>query len=518
MNFRQLLEEKAAKNGDKIFLYHKDLEVSYRQINNYANKCADMFQKLGVGPGDKVALILPNCPEFLYAWFGLSKLGAVEVPINSRLRGMALRHQIVYPECKGVVIGKGYVDALDEISAQLTSLQFIVVVGLEGEEGDKLLSFNSLFDQSSAQFLPEVLFSDEHPISIMFTSGTTGVAKGVVNSHEAYLAAGRDLVRLLEVTPEDRCYVCLPLFHGNPQMMVVMTTLMADCAMVLAEKFSASGFWEEINRYQATMFSYVGTILAILCKQQIKAGEGNNSVRFCFGGGAPKQIWEEFKRRFNVEILEAYGLIEAGCVTTINRPDSVRFGSVGTPRECFEVKMFNDKDEDAPAGEVGEIVVRPLKPYHMFSGYYRMPEDTLKSYRNLWFHTGDLGWLDSDGYFHFAGRLKHVIRRKGENISPYEIENIINTHPKVLECAVVGVPDDIAGEEIKACIVAKPGMEIRPEEIISWCPGKIADFMVPRYIQFKDRLEKTASEKIQAFKLKDEGIGDAWDREKSAGK
>lgn len=514
MNFGKFLEDKSVLNGNKTFLYFKDLSVSYIQINEYANKCANLFKDLGVKTGDKVALMLPNCPEFLYAWFGLSKIGAVEVPINSRLIGQPLFHQIYHTECKGIVTSYDLLSSFNGFEDYIEKLDFVLIIDWDSEQKDNLFSFRRLISVASAVAPGEVLLPKGQPISIMFTSGTTGVAKGVVNSHDAYLAAGHDIARIMGVTSDDRCYVCLPLFHGNPQMMVVMTTLAANCAMILAEKFSASQFWSDIERYQATFFSYVGTILAILCKQPVRDGEGNNTVRFCFGGGAPNPVWEEFRRRFNVEILEAFGMIEAGCVTTINNPGEVRFGSVGKIRECFDVKLLNEDDEEVTVGEIGEIAVRPLRPYYMFSGYYRAPEETLDSYRNLWFHTGDLGWRDKDGYHYFSGRKKHVIRRNGENISPYEIEEVINSNPNVLECAVVGVSDEIAGEEIKACVVLKPGTQLRPVEIINWCEGKLAKFMLPRYIHIKDTIEKTASEKIQVFKLKEEGIKNAWDSKK----
>jgi crotonobetaine/carnitine-CoA ligase len=205
-------------------------------------------------------------------------------------------------------------------------------------------------------------------------------------------------------------------------------------------------------------------------------------------------------------------MIEAGCVTTINRDDKERFGSVGIPRDCFDVKIMSQRDEEVAIDEIGEIVIRPRETSVMFDGYYNMADTTVESLRNLWFHTGDKARKDKDGFFYFEGRVKHTIRRKGENISSEAIENVINACPKVLESAVVGVPDEIARQEIKAYIIAGPAVDLSPEEVIEWCGRGLPDFMVPRYIEFRDHFDKTASEKIQKYKLQEEGIGKAWDR------
>jgi len=299
-------------------------------------------------------------------------------------------------------------------------------------------------------------------------------------------------------------------------MMAVMSALWVGGSLALAERFSASKFLEEAKRYRATYFTYVGTVLTILCKQPEKPDDGDNPLRLAFGGGAPKNELRIMEKRFKVKIYEAYGMIEAGCITTINQKGEIRFGSVGKQRHCFEVRIANERDESIPDGEVGEILVRPREPFVMFDGYYNMPETTLKSYRNLWFHTGDKARMDEDGYLYFEGRVKDTIRRKGENISSEAIEHVLNAHPKILESAVVGVPDDIAEEEIKAYVIPKEEESITPQSVIDWCRKGLPNFMVPRYIEFTKRFEKTGSEKIRKFKLKEKGIGKAWDLMKDA--
>lgn len=218
--------------------------------------------------------------------------------------------------------------------------------------------------------------------------------------------------------------------------------------------------------------------------------------------------------RFGVRIYEAYGMIEAGCVTSLNRQRVYQFGSMGVPRDCLEIRIADEQDEEVPRDSAGEIQVRPREPFVMFDGYFGLPELTLAAFRNLWFHTGDRGRIDTHGFVYFEGRMKNTIRRKGENISPEAIENILNAYPKVLESAVVGVPDEVAGEEIKAFIIPKPGGDPSPEEIVAWCREGLPEFMIPRFIEFRKEFPKTGSEKIQKYKLFPEQGGTTWDRMK----
>ncbi|MCX5907725.1 MAG: AMP-binding protein, partial [Deltaproteobacteria bacterium] len=382
---------------------------------------------------------------------------------------------------------------------------------LSGSEG---LSFRDWIQSFPQHDPPEFEMDDDHPLSIMFTSGTTGPSKGVLNGQNAYIRCGSDCAKLLGLTAEDRCYVVLPLYHGNPQMMAVMTALWIGGSIVISERFSASRFLDEARRYGVTYCTYVGTILTTLCKQPPKPDDREHSLRLGFGGGASQDVWQTMENRFGIRVYEAYGMIEAGCVTSVNRPHDYRFGSMGIPRDCLEVRIADEQDEELPRGTSGEIQVRPREPFVMFDGYYGLPEITLAAYRNLWFHTGDRGRMDKDGFVYFEGRLKNTIRRKGENISPEAIENILNAHPQVLESAVVGVPDEVAGEEIKAYIVLPPGESLSPEELVAWCQEGLPDFMIPRYIEFRKEFPKTGSEKIQKYKLAQEPGGLTWERMK----
>jgi crotonobetaine/carnitine-CoA ligase len=393
---------------------------------------------------------------------------------------------------------------------ELTLAVFDLAGGRVEIEGARSLS--RLFEGASAEAVEGDSPKGGDPLIITYTSGTTGFPKAVLNPHRAYLAAAEDLRDSLGMKPEDIIYSCLPLYHANPQVYCVLTALVTGASVALAERFSASRFWREIRAYQATAFSYVGAVLPILLSQPEKEEEKDSPARKCFGGGAPKEVHQAVTRRFGVQVCELYGMSETGTWNTINRPGKIKAGSVGQIRESFEVKVFDDQDEEVPRGVVGEIVVRPKKPFLMFSGYYRMPEETLKDFRNLWFHTGDLGRVDGEGYFYFCGRKKESIRRGGEEITPYEIEKILTDHPAVAEAAAVGVPDPILGEEIKAYLVLREGQGVEPRELIARCQERLPKFMIPRYLEFVPALPKTASEKVQKVALKSRGIGSAWDR------
>lgn len=335
------------------------------------------------------------------------------------------------------------------------------------------------------------------------------------NSHRAYITAAKDLAKYAELSSEDRIYSSLPLYHVNPQVYCVLTALVADASVIVAERFSASKFWDDVRKYKATVFSYVGAVLPILLAQPERPNDKDVPARKCFGGGAPKEVYERVTERFSVEVLELYGMSETGTWNTINRPGKGKAGSVGQVREGFEIKIFDDEDNELPPERIGEIAIRPTKPFIMFDGYYKSPEETANCSRNWWFHTGDLGKIDQDGYYYFCGRKKESIRRGGENISPYEIEKVIDEHPKVAESAAFGIPDPIVGEEIKVAVVLHPGQRISPEEILAWCESKLPKFMVPRYIEFVPELPKSASQKVQRVVLSKQGLTPTtWDKQK----
>jgi crotonobetaine/carnitine-CoA ligase len=514
----ELIEDRAKRNGDKTFLRFKDQNFSYDEINRFSNRCAHAFQNQGVMKGDKVSIMLPNCPEFLYVWFGLAKCGAVEVPVNTSYKGEFLRHIVDQSDSKIFVIAEEFLDRLKLIEKSLNKLEKVVVLGdLEKQKTSEfkipMMGWNEFFKSSGAPV--DVVVYPWDPISIVYTSGTTGLSKGALGSHNFWIVCAEKILEYRDGKKEDIFLTFLPLYHFNAQVLTTLIVLIVEAQMVLLDRFSASRFWDEIRHYGATQFNYLGAVMPILAKQPERGDDLDNPARIALGAGCPPAVMEEVEKRFGIKCLEGFGMTEIGIPIHVKVNDRRR-GSCGRPMDIYEVKLFNDRDEEVPLGEVGEIAFRPRVPFVMMSEYYRMPEKTLEAFRNLWFHTGDLARKDEDGYFYFVDRKKDALRRRGENISSFEVERAINTHPKVLESAAVAVQSELAEDEVKICVVLKPGETLLPEDLIRYANDRMPHFAVPRYVEFMESLPKTPTERVQKYLLKQAGVTpNTWDREKA---
>jgi crotonobetaine/carnitine-CoA ligase len=314
-------------------------------------------------------------------------------------------------------------------------------------------------------------------------------------------------------TAEDTLYTCLPLYHGNAQNLTTMPALLANGRLALGKRFSASHFWNDIRRYGATVFNFVGTMIPILYKQEPTGNDLDNPVRLARGGNIPPKIWKEFENRFGLTLVETYGTTEGGSMW--NRPGG-KVGSIGKPPYFNEARIVDEADQALPSGKIGELIIRPKDPEEKWVEYYKEPEATHEKIRGGWFRTGDLAYQDEEGWFFFVGRKKDAIRRRGENISASEVELVIMSHPKVLECACFGVPSELGEDDVMVCIVLRPGMNLTHEEVIAFCEERMAYFMVPRYIEFIESLPKTPTERIEKYKLKATRPNEnTWDRDKS---
>lgn len=514
----ELLEDRAQRNGDRIFLRFKDQAFTYNEMNRYANRCANAFLNQGVAKGDKISIMLPNCPEYLHIWFGSAKAGAVEVPVNTSYKGEFLRHIVDQSDSKILLIAHEFLDRLKLIEDGLKKVQKVVVLGgLEKEEAAQYkiprMSFEEFFNAPEDPVDIKIYPSD--PQNIIYTSGTTGLSKGALGPHKFWIVVAEQLLPLREGGRDDIFYTFLPLYHMNAQCLTTITALLAEGQVVLSDKFSATRFWDEIRKYQATQFNYLGAVIPILAKQPEKPDDLDNPVRIAFGAGCPQSVMDYFEKRFGLTCMEGFGMTEIGIPVHTTLYDR-RPGSCGTPLPIYEIKLFDDEDNEVPVGEPGEIAFRPREPFTMMLEYYNMPDKTLESFRNLWFHTGDLAKRDEDGYLYFVDRKKDAIRRRGENISSFEVERAINTHPKVLESAAVAVKSELAEDEVKICVVLRPGETLTPEELIEYANDRMPYFAVPRYVEFMDSLPKTPTERVQKYLLKQQGItANTWDREKA---
>jgi crotonobetaine/carnitine-CoA ligase len=515
----ELLKDRLKRNADKIFLRFKGRNITYEEIDRFSNRCAHAFMNLGIAKEDKVSIMLPNCPEFIYLWFGLAKIGAVEVPVNTSYKGEFLRHIVDQSDSKILVIAYEFLDRLKLIEDELKKVQKVIVWGdLQNQEADgfkiPMMEFDDFFNSSDAPV--EVVVYPWDPISIIYTSGTTGLSKGALGSHNFWIVCAEKMLEYRDGKKEDIYLTFLPLYHFNAQVLTTLTVLIAEAQMVLLDRFSASRFWDDIRYYGATQFNYLGAVMPILAKQPEKADDFDNPARIALGAGCPPAVMEEVEKRFGIKCLEGFGMTEIGIPIHV-RVNDRRRGSCGKPMDIYELRLFDDQDREVPAGQIGEIVFRPREPFIMMSEYYKMPEKTLEAFRNLWFHTGDLARKDEDGYFYFVDRKKDALRRRGENISSFEVERAINTHPKVLESAAVAVQSELAEDEVKICVVLKRGEVLAPEELIEWANDRMPYFAVPRYVEFMESLPKTPTERVQKYLLKQAGVTpNTWDREKAA--
>jgi crotonobetaine/carnitine-CoA ligase len=360
---------------------------------------------------------------------------------------------------------------------------------------------------------PEVEVSPYDPSVILFTSGTTGPSKGALLTHNANVRAARATCDLMEYRAGETLFNAFPLFHVNARYTSVVPALWLDDArLVLHDRFSASRFWDIMREEGVTAFNFMGALVMMLFKQPERPDDADNPVRVAYGAPAPVAVLERFEQRFGLQLIEVYGSTElAACLE--NRPSARKIGTCGRPSPDYEVEIHDEHDRPVPPGVVGEIVVRPREPHIMVEEYWGNPEATVQAFRNLWFHTGDRGRMDEEGWFTFVDRVKDAIRRRGENISSWEVEQVLNDHEAVAESAAIGVPSELTEEEVLVAVVLKEGASLTPEELLDFAQERLPHFAVPRYVRFVDELPKNHAQRIQKTVLREQGIADAWDRE-----
>jgi crotonobetaine/carnitine-CoA ligase len=511
------IRQKAERNGDKVALEIMGERRTYVQLASEAARVASGFTGgLGLRAGDHVASMMKNSIPSVDLWFGLASAGVVEVPVNNANRGETLKYLLAQSRSAAVVVDEEYLERIAHLAPDLPELRH-VVVHREGDDGSPqfpdhvtLHELPSLYGDGTYPE-PDLALSDI--AVIMYTSGTTGPSKGAMLSHEANLSLARHTAWMVGYEPHDVLYSAFPLFHINARYTTVMAAIAADASAILDQRFSASAFWDMCRARGVTAFNYMGALLTILWKQPERADDADNPVRYGFGAPTPVELWEPFEERFGVRFTEIYGSTEVA--NTVQNPVWARkVGRAGRESPTYQVRVVDEKDRPLPPGEAGEIVVRPKKPFVAFSGYYEMPDKTVESWRNLWFHTGDRGRFDEDGYLTFIDRMKDCVRRRGENISSYEVESIVNTHEAVAESAVIGVSSELSEEEVMVCVVVKEGHTVSEVDLLDWCSPRMAHFAVPRFIRWMDALPKNASERVQKFRLREDGVtDDTWDRE-----
>jgi carnitine-CoA ligase len=520
----EVLRKRALTHHRETFLRFRDGDLSFGEVEILSNRAAQGFAAIGVDPGDHVALVLDNCPELVTAVFGLAKLGAVAVPVNTAYEGSLLAHVLATSDAVTVVADEAYVDRLAPIIDHLRKVRQVVVKtdhslppsGL-GRSGPPTVPFGRLLEHGDEPPQVEVSFSDLQ--AIMYTSGTTGPAKGVMVPHALALTCALDSLTYLDGWGK-RYYCPLPQFHAAGLWDGTMAALLSGSAIAITERFSASRFWEDVREFDANVALGVISMIPILLNQPPRPDDRDHSLETFYMGKSA--LDERFHARFGVHTVETYTSTEAG-IPIASPYGQWRTGSCGQENsERFEVAVVDEHDREVGPGEGGELVVRPRQPYVITTGYYGYWEHTARVFRNQWFHTGDRLSRDEDGYFTFLDRMKDAIRRRGENISAFDLEQEINLHPHVLESAAIGVPSELEEEEVKVVVVLQPGKELGPAELIRYCEERLPAFMVPRYVEFADELPRTANGKLAKHELRAQGdrglTSRTWDREAGSGK
>ncbi len=524
----KVLRVQAKKLGKKPFLqfgYKKPL--SFYQTNQLANKIANGLLGLGLEKGDKVAVYMPNSDDYVITWFGILKMGAVMVPINTAYKMDFLQYIIDSSDSKVLFIAEEYLDRMPPIAKKLPQLKHVVVWTRSGDTKfnrhgynfKKMVSYTKFVDsQKSAEPPVDITFMDY--ARLMYTSGTTGRSKGVVRPCAADYSSARNYAEIMDVGPDDVCFTCLPLFHSNAMVMTVYPALIKGAKALVEERYSASKFWKWIKDHGVTKFNIVGSMAYFMWNTPPVEEEKTHNVKLVLGSPAPHDIIEDFMKRFNIKFMEGYGLTEIGQCTWMRPGEPFRVGSCGKEAPGYEIKVTDpETDEEVARGEIGEIVVRPRIPNIMLHYYHKMPEKTVQDFRNFWFHTGDAGRMDKQGYIYFVDRVKDYIRRRGENISSFEVEKIVNSHPDVAESGTVGVKAEGGGyaeDEVMIVVVPEKGRKIDPVKLMKYLEPKMPHFMLPRFIRFEKSLPKTGTQRVQKNKLREKGITkDTWDREKA---
>jgi crotonobetaine/carnitine-CoA ligase len=498
-----LLRHNAEADPGRPFLTDADGALSRLETLLLAWRIGAGLRELGVEKGEPVALLLDNCREFVLTWFGLTCCGAVEVPVNPELVGRRLTHNLDHSRSRTLVVGAEYVGRIDAAADELDALQRLVVVGDAESERFQTIPWGQLLAADPGEAV-DVRFSD--PAAVMYTSGSSGPAKGVVLPHGQHYTNGFQAASQLGLTADDTLFVCLPLHHNMAQGYGVWPALVSGASVRLAPRFERRTFWAEVKASGTTVFPFVGAMLVLLAKLPPSEGERDHAVRVAFGVPVPAELHDRLEQRFGVRLVHGYGSTEATIVAWNTRVDRVP-GSCGPAVDGFELQIVDDDDRPLPPGGLGEICIRPREPFSMFSGYFREPEQTVAAWRNLWFHSGDRGYLDERGDLWFSDRMGDVIRRGGEFVSAREVEEAVLAHPGVTLAAAYGVPSELTEEEVMVAVVHQAGADVAAAELVAWCAERLPGFAVPRYVEFLPELPLTATGKVEKYKLKARGRG-----------
>ena len=520
---RQVLARRAGSRGDAPWIAGEERSWTYRDLDRMSNRIANGLAARGVARGETVLVMLPDCIEFIAAWCGLAKLGAVQVPINTHLRGNGLSHVVGDSRARTMIVHARFLDRIADVG--IGSVESLIVLGeMPGEASSEesggwpdALARVAHSPFSALLAAPDTSVTDGPAatdlVAVLYTSGTTGPSKGVMISHVQAYEYARSVVELLELALDDVYYAPLPLFHIAGQWGVAYAACLAGAQAVLARPFSASAYWPDVRRHRATATFLLGAMANFLFQQPEAGDDADNPLERALVVPLLPEI-EAFKRRFGCLVSTTWGATEFNVPTrsTFHLANNRTCGRVAEDR--YEVRIVDELDREVPPGVPGEAVVRPREPWLTMAGYWGRPDWTAAAWRNLWLHTGDMLMRDEEGNLYFVDRTKDAIRRRGENVSSMEVEQEIVAHPDVVECAVIPVASEHTEQEVMAVVVPRPGAAFDPAALIEFLVPRMAYFMIPRYVEVTDALPKTRTGKIRKYTLRERGLTPGtWDRE-----
>ncbi|MFN2493525.1 MAG: class I adenylate-forming enzyme family protein [Pyrinomonadaceae bacterium] len=496
-NLAHLLKQRVNTAPEKHFLFSESdgRTFTFAEFDEAVSRAARMLESKGIARGDVVSLLLPNSVEYIIAYFACWKLGAVAGPVNSLLKADEVAFVISDSDAKALLVHSNFLPLVDSIKNEMPVLREFIQFDNEAIATNE---FNALPNAGQASGPADEGVNLDTEAIIIYTSGTTGKPKGCLLTHGNLIANARQITQWLGFTKDDRLLSVMPLFHMNAVSVTTLSALYAGGSTVISPKFSASRFWQVISDYEVTSFGSVSTMLSMLLSTYpngVPKGLKTDQLRFAMCGSAPvpSEVLQRFEETFGCLVIEGYGLSESTCRSTFNPPDKRRRpGSCGMPIGN-EMKIVDEEDKEVPEGQLGEIV---LRGENILKGYYKNDDATATAFRGGWFHTGDIGYRDADGFFYVVDRKSDMIIRGGENIYPREIDEVLYRHPAIASAATIGVPDELYGEEVAAFVVLKEGREATEEEIAAFCGERLADYKCPKTVRIVKDIPKGHTGKL----------------------
>jgi crotonobetaine/carnitine-CoA ligase len=510
----QLLARALDQGPDRVAVVCQDEQLTYAELDVGANRIGQLLYGLGVKPGDKVAVLMSNRPEYLVAYHGIARCGAVLVPLVTQSKPPEIAYFIEHSEASVLIVDEERWQLVrpqlePRRAPELATIEHVLKVGEPSPGAPSLAELMAAASPQRVDYEP----SEEDWVALMYTSGSTGRPKAVIHPHYTAVAQAEAVSERMGYTAEDRLMTIFPLFHGNALVWSALTAVWSGARVVITPRFSASRFWDEAREQGATEVNLLVGAINMILAQPERPDDRDHPVRSTVAN-VTKTVYDAFTERFGVDIVSTWALAEGPLGTMTAPGHGYRAGEIGWPMgHDNEVRVFDEDDNEVATGVTGELVQRNRAA---MPGYYKNPEETERVLRGGWVHSGDLGYRDEDGIFYFVGREKHVIRRSGENVSGEEVEECLQEHPAISTVASVAVPDEVRGEEVKVYVVLNEGEELTEAEVVSWCAERLADFKLPRYVEFIDDLPRTGPLKVDRPALKRRpGLADCWDREQA---